>query len=236
MVGTSALLGQGAGSRYNTFNLTVECSLRPPKYGQTIHVEAVLDDGCTHSCIGADSLDIFEWDWIPLLMPATIREADTANGPVGTLGAIPLTVRLHPELEQMNDLIIQVFPGNCPLLLGGDVLSAHRAVHRHCRSGASEYSLTSIHGNHTVTVKRMQPTVYLTDTMVGVKPTEITDLEYLQAVLGPSAEDIDNEEEGGGLDDKRSISEILLGPLEAGALDQNFNSMANDREKEGGLI
>jgi len=106
MVGASALVGQGAGSRYNTFNLMVECALQSITHGQTIHVEAVLDDGCTHSCIGADSLNVFGWDWVPILMPATIRAADTANGPVGTLGALPLSVRLHPELEPMNDLIV----------------------------------------------------------------------------------------------------------------------------------
>ena len=210
MVGASALVGQGAGSRYNTFNLMVECALRPITHGQTIHVEAVLDDGCTHSCIGADSLNVFGWDWVPILMPATIRAADTANGPVGTLGALPLSVRLHPELEPMNDLIVQVFPGKCPLLLGGDVLSAQTAIHRHCRDDASEYSLTSPDDRHTVVVSRIQPTVYLTDTSVGVRPANVTDLEYLQAVLGPSAEDIDNEEEGDGLSDTQSIGEILL--------------------------
>ena len=210
MVGTSAL-GQGAGRRYETFNLIVEAALRPASYGHKIRIEAILDDGCTHSCIGAESLNIFGWDWIPILMPASIREAETANGAVGALGALPLTVQLHPELEQMDNLVVQVFPGNCPLLLGGDVLSAHMAIHKHRRDGASEYSLTSLDEKHTVTVCRVKPTVYLTDTSVGVKPTQVSDLEYLQAVLGPSAEDIDNEAGDGDLEDKRPISEILLG-------------------------
>lgn len=142
MVGTSAL-GQGAGRRYETFNILVECALQPPKHGRRIQVEAVLDDGCTHSCIGADTLDIFEWDWVPALQPAVTAHAETANGTVETLGSLCLYVQLHPELTAMKNLIVQVFPGNCPLLLGGDVLSAHTAVHRHRKDGGSEYTLTS---------------------------------------------------------------------------------------------
>ena len=212
MVGTSAL-GQGAGRRYETFNILVECALQPPKHGRRIQVEAVLDDGCTHSCIGADSLDIFEWDWVPALQPAVTVHAETANGTVETLGSLCLYVQLHPELTAMKNLIVQVFPGNCPLLLGGDVLSAHTAVHRHRKDGGSEYTLTSPHGDHTIILRRVaRPTVYLTDTSVGVRADDhdpAQDLEYLQAVLGPSVEDIDNE--GPETVDIRPIGEILLG-------------------------
>jgi len=209
MVGNSAL-GQGAERRYSTFNILVGAAPRPPERGGQINVEAVLDDGCTHSCIGADSLDVFEWDWVPILMPPTIRGASTANGTVDTIGSLPLTVQLHPELEPMEDLIVQVFPGDCPLLLGGDVLSAYAAVHRHKRNGESEYTFTSLGNDHTVNINRVgPPTVYLSSTSVGVKDNRDTDLEYLQAVLGPSAEDIDNEPEE--ICDTRPISEILLG-------------------------
>ena len=211
MVGNSAL-GRGAERQYSTFNIIVGAALRPPEKGGQIQVEAVLDDGCTHSCIGADSLDVFEWNWVEILMPSTIQGASTANGTVNAIGSLPLTVQLHPELEPMEDLVVQVFPGNCPLLLGGDVLSAHAAIHKHRRDGESEYTLTSLQKDHRVNVCRVTPcTAYLVGTSVGVKKSEATDLEYLQAVLGPSAEDIDNEAED--VCDTRPINEILLGNL-----------------------
>ena len=210
MVGTSALHGQGAGRRYETFNIIVECALQPPERGRKIKVEAILDDGCTHSCTGASCLDVFEWDWVPVLQPAVTAKSETANGTVEPLGCITLYIKLHPELDALENLMVQVLPGNCPLLLGGDVLSAHAAVHRHKKDGKSEYTLTSPHSDRAVIIGRVvQPTVYLSDTSVGVRTSEATDLEYLQAVLGPTAEDIDNEPEE--TCDTRPINEILLG-------------------------
>ena len=210
MVGTSALHGQGAGRRYETFNIIVECALQPPERGRKIKVEAILDDGCTHSCIGASSLDVFEWDWVPVLQPAVTAKSETANGTVEPLGSLTLYIKLHPELDALENLMVQVLPGNCPLLLGGDVLSAHSAVHRHKRDGKSEYTLTSPHSDRAVIIGRVvQPTVYLSDTSVGVRTSEATDLEYLQAVLGPTAEDIDNEPEE--TCDTRPIDEVLSG-------------------------
>ena len=164
MVGTSAI-GQGAGRQYDIFNILVEAALLSPEKGEQTPIVAVLDDGCTNTCIGAQSLDALDWDWRPILQPPLVRGAATASGTIDPLGSLPLTIQLHPEMDPMEELLVQVFPGDCPLLLGGDVLSAHLAVHRHQHNGESEYTLTSPKNKHTVQVNRVgKPTVYLAGT------------------------------------------------------------------------